>query len=155
LVASEKHWHSARLLIHGKDDKVEAVIVVHEPPIPQPCHPGCFPAGTLVHTPQGPRPIESIRAGEQVTIVGADGQSTAGKVQSGLGTDNRLIGVETAGGVLLTPQTQPLCLAEGGFRPAGELKAGDRIFRWKDGKRQAVKVLAVTPTDRDEKVFNL
>src|SRR5262249_34808380 len=116
LVSSEKHWHFARLLIHGKDDNVEAVIVLREPPIPQPCHPGCFPAGTLVHTPQGPRPIESIRAGEPVTVVGADGQSTAGKVQSVFVTDNRLIRVETDGGVLLTTQTQPLCLAEGGFR---------------------------------------
>jgi hypothetical protein len=41
------------------------------------------------------------------------------------------------------------------MKGAGELKAGDKVFRWQDGKRQVANVLAVTPTDRVEKVFNL
>ena len=32
---------------------------------------------------------------------------------------------------------------------------GDRIWRWQDGKRQAVTVRGVTITDREEQVFNL
>jgi hypothetical protein len=32
----------------------------------EPCHPGCFPRGTLVETPQGLRPIESLRPGDLI-----------------------------------------------------------------------------------------
>jgi hypothetical protein len=47
---------------------------------PPPCHPGCFPAGTAVATPGGPRPIESLRRGDLVTLVGPDGTPTSGVV---------------------------------------------------------------------------
>jgi hypothetical protein len=66
-----------------------------------------------------------------------------------------LLEVETEDGYLFTTETQPLCLADGTTRGAGELKAGDPILRWQYGKRQIVKVRAVSPTDRLEKVFNL
>src|SRR5688572_2792668 len=35
----------------------EANVYEYELPL-EPCHPGCFPRGTLVETPEGPRPIE-------------------------------------------------------------------------------------------------
>src|SRR5207244_111911 len=110
-----------------------AVVTMHHVGPPEPCHPGCFPAGTLVHTPEGARAIENIRAGDKVTSVAADGSTSVIKVQSVFTTPNRLLNVQTDGGTLLTTPTQPLCLADGGFRAAGELKPGDRMVRWQDG----------------------
>jgi hypothetical protein len=88
-------------------------------------------------------------------VVRPDGTGEAGKVQSIFITRNRLLKVLTEAGRLFTTETQPLCLSDGTTRAAGELKAGDKILRWQDGKRQIVRVRAVTPTGRVEKVFNL
>jgi hypothetical protein len=90
-----------------------------------------------------------------ITIVRSDGTSAVGKVQSVFVTENRLVKVETDTDVLLTTLTQPLCLANGQIRPTEELQPGEQIFRWQDGKRQAVSVRRITRTDREEKVFNL
>ncbi len=155
LMAPSKELTFGRLLIHDKEGKVAFVINVQKPPIPPPCHPGCFPRGTPVLTPEGPRPIDTIRTGEVVTVVRPDGTTIPGRVQSVFVTRNRLLKVTTEGGTLFTTLTQPLCLSGGQFRPAGELTRGEMIFTWKDGKRQTVKVLAVSLTDREEEVFNL
>jgi hypothetical protein len=122
---------------------------------PPPCHPGCFPGGTAIATPDGPRPIESIRPGDLVTLVGPDGASTSGPVNSSFQTCNRLIEVRTESGNLLTTETQPLCLHGGGFRRAGELAKGELIWRWEEGERRLARVLAVVPTGRESPVFNL
>jgi hypothetical protein len=122
---------------------------------PEPCHPGCFPAGTPVATPHGPRPIESIRGGDVVTLIGPGGAPTGGAVGSTFQTCNRLVEVRTEAGNLLTTETQPLCLAGGELRRAGELAPGDRVWRWEGGERRAAKVLAVVPTGREVAVFNL
>ena len=50
---------------------------------------------------------------------------------------------------------QPLCLASGGFRTAGDLKAGDVICHWVEGKRAEARVLDMTLTEEDAPVFNL
>jgi hypothetical protein len=121
----------------------------------EPCHPGCFPAGTRVATPTGPRAIESIKAGEVVTLVGPDGTAMSGPVHSVFKTDNRLVEIRTEAGSIRTTLTQPLCLTAGGFRTAEDLKAGDQIWRWADGKRQATRVTGVAKTDVDAPVFNL
>ncbi len=42
---------------------------------PEPCHPGCFPAGTLVDTPHGLRQIETIAAGDSLIAILASGES--------------------------------------------------------------------------------
>lgn len=122
---------------------------------PEPCHPGCFPAGTLVATPDGPRPIESLQGGDTVTLVGPDGAPTGGTVRSTFQTCNRLVEVRTESGSLRTTETQPLCLESGDYRRAGELAEGDQIWRWEGGERRAAKVLAVVPTGREAEVFNL
>lgn len=55
----------------------------------------------------------------------------------------------------MTTETQPLSLADGGLRAAGELKAGDKIWSW-DGKgRKASEIISVTATERREPVYNL
>src|SRR5438552_11497815 len=120
-----------------------------------PCHPGCFPAGTAVATPEGPRPIEAIRPGDRVTLVDCDGAPTSGQVDTCFQTSNRLVEVQTEAGSLLTTETQPLCLQQGGFRPAGELAAGDQVWRWEAGGRRPTRVRAVVPAGREAPVFNL
>jgi len=57
---------------------------------PPPCHPGCFPAGTLVATPTGPRAVDTIRAGDAVTLIGTDGTAVGGPVHSTFCAENRL-----------------------------------------------------------------
>ena len=130
---------------------------VHETDPPMiPCHPGCFPRGTLVETPGGSRPIESIAQGEVVTAFLASGEQVVASVQSIFVTDNRLWQIMTNDGELLTTETQPLCLATDRCVPAGELEPGDEILRYEGGGAvHPVKVLAITPTDRVEQVINL
>jgi len=119
------------------------------------CHPGCFPAGTPVLTPDEPRPIETIRAGDYVLGVDKNGKAGPAKVHSAFETENFLVEVETDSGTLTTTNKQPLCLSCGCCKTAGELTPGDELLRWEDGKRRPTKVRAVQQTGRKAKVFNL
>lgn len=130
-----------------------------KPTIPEklmePCHPGCFPSGTLVVTPSGVREIQTVGKGDTVTIVTADGTATSGPVESVFETCNKLLDLTTDAGTLRTTETQPLCLVAGGFVEAAKLKAGDRIWKWAAGRRAAVTVKEVTPVAGTSPVFNL
>lgn len=152
----------------------EAKVREHEV-LMEPCHPGCFPRGTPVETPDGPRPIETIEPGDELTIVLEGGSLATAKVQSVFVTTNRLWRVETDGGTLLTTETQPLCQSSPPLSgrtdsspphglpqndyfhhvPAGELEPGDAILRCTDQAVQSVTVLNVTRTDRTVRVFNV
>lgn len=124
--------------------------------LPQdPCHPGCFPRGTLVDTPGGRLVIESIKAGDAVTSISPGGASATATVQFVFVTDNRIWRVATDAGELFTTETQPLCLSGGNTLPAGKLQSGDTILRWQGEKAGFVQVQCAAPTDRTEKVFNL
>jgi hypothetical protein len=146
---------SGRLAVQGKDGKVHYAVQVYAPPPPEPCHPGCFPAGTVVSVPGGTRPIERVREGDLLTTVGPDGTRSQGQVAAVFVTRNRLLEVRTEAGNLVTTETQPLALAAGGLRAAGELKAGDQICRWDGDARRMLVVQSVAPTGREERVFNL
>ena len=151
---------SGRLLLHDADGRVEYVIEMSElrpakegPPVP--CHPGCFPAGTPVATPGGARPIDRLRPGDVVTSIRPDGRDVDGVVEDVFVTRNRLVHVVTDAGTILTTAEQPLCLTGGGFRRACDLKPADAVWCWRNDKRAEAVVRAVTPTDREEPVFNL
>ena len=144
-----------RLLVHDKAAKVRYAIPLTSPPPPEPCHPGCFPAGTPIQSPGGAQAVEGLRVGDVVTTIGPDGTLGQGKVASVFVTTNRLIEVRTEGATLTTTETQPLALAEGGLRAAGELKTGDRIHTWDGCERRAVVVRSVVPTVREARVFNV
>ena len=121
-----------------------------------PCHPGCFPAGTTVETPAGPRLIETIRAGEPVQTVSPDGKLVPIKVASVFVGQSLLVAIETDNGVLHTTGKQPLFLTSGAVKSAIDLVSGDEIARWKDGRPQPVKVRAVQLKDRQPvPIFNL
>jgi hypothetical protein len=148
-------WVAASFLVSDKGGKGRSSVSVLSPPPPLPCHPGCFPAGTPIHVPGGTKAIERLRPGDVVTTVGPDGTRGQGKVASMSVTRNRLIEVRTEGGTLATTETQPLSLASGGLRAAGELKAGDRIHSWNGRGRRTVAVRSVAASGREAQVFNL
>ena len=119
------------------------------------CHPGCFPAGTLVQTSGCPRRIETIKVGEFVLGVDKKGKTVAAKVHSAFVTDNYLVEVETDSGRLITTGQQPLCLACGCTKTANELVPGDEMLSWEDGERRPTKVRAINKTGQLVQVFNL
>ena len=121
----------------------------------EPCHPGCFPRGTLVETPTGPKPIETLQPGDSLTIVGSNGERITSSIQSIFVTTNRLWLIDTEAGSLITTEKQPLCRPDVEPIAAGDLQAGDQILHWHDGELQTVSVISVTETDRQEQVFNL
>jgi hypothetical protein len=122
---------------------------------PEPCHPGCFPAGTLVQTSAGPREIETLAEGDEVTTVAADDRRTTAQIQTVSITHNVLWEIETAGGTLVTTQTQPLCLADGSLREAGKIQPGDKLRQELGGTIYHVEVVSVTRTARHVKVYNV
>jgi hypothetical protein len=145
-----------RLLVHGRGGEVRYVVPLTERRHRvKPCHPGCFPAGTAVRVPGGTRPIERVREGDLVTIIDAAGKPSSARVTGVFVTHNRLLEVRAEGGTLVTTETQPVALEGGGFRPAGELKPGDRVWHWVGGRRRAVAVTGVSPAGREAQVFNL
>jgi hypothetical protein len=152
---------SGRLLVHNAKGRVESVVDLRDmkPVEPEllfpPCHPGCFPVGTLVRVKQGNVPIERLGVGDVVISIGPDGQAVPAKIEHVFTTKNRLFELRTDHGRLFTTRTQPVILVAGGFRTVGEIRPGDQIWQWCDGRRQVGIVESVDPTDREEKVFNL
>ncbi len=123
--------------------------------LPEPCHPGCFPAGTLVETQNGPREIETIVVGDVLnTVLSGDEMGTAA-VQSIFVTQNLLWEVETEDGTLVTTETQPLCLADGSIRQVGKIEPGEKLRQWREGNIRDVEVLRVKATGKQAKVFNV
>jgi len=153
-------WAHARFLWATKEGKDRTLVALRGPepdikPLPPPCHPGCFPAGTPVDVPGGTKAVEDLRPGHEVTTVGPDGRPGRGKVAAMFVTKNRLVQVNIEGKTLITTATQPLSIADGTLRAAGELKAGDRIHIWLKGERSAVVVKSVDVTERDATVYNV
>jgi hypothetical protein len=156
LVVPAKETDSYRLVACDRAGKVTDVIPlqVQEPRV-EPCHPGCFPAGTIVATPDGPRRIETIRAGDAVLNVPASGAPTPRKVAAVFAGQARLVEVQTATGRLVTTGRQPLTLAHGATKGAAELRPGDAILRWQDGEAVTTKVRGVKWLSAPGRVFNL
>jgi hypothetical protein len=122
---------------------------------PEPCHPGCFPRGTPIDTPNGTQPIERLRPGDFVTAVRSDGEMVTAQIQSIFETTNRLWKIGTSEGELLTTETQPLCTEVNQFVQSGKISPGSRVLCRKGQEIDSATVQAVSPTNRSEKVFNL
>jgi hypothetical protein len=123
--------------------------------LPEPCHPGCFPAGTLVETTSGPRSIETIAVGDELRIAERDGSLGSAEVSSIFVTTNWLFEIETERGTLVTTEIQPLCTSLGKIKPAGKLQPGDALVCCLGGTIESTRVVRVEATGRFEKVFNL
>jgi hypothetical protein len=152
-------WRYARFLWATKEGKNRTLVVLNGPqpvvqPPPPPCHPGCFPAGTPIQVPGGTKRVEDLRAGDVITTIGPDGKPGQGKVAAMFVTKNRLVEVNVDGKTLITTASQPLSLADGKLRSAGDLKPGDRIYVWVKGERTAVAIKSVVATEREAQVYN-
>lgn len=151
------NWESARFLVaENEEGKGRMAVMLHSTSrnFP-PCHPGCFPGGTLIQIPGGTQPIEGLRKGDLVITIGPDGTAGQVFVVDLFTTQNLLFEVRTDGKTLTTTKTQPLALVGGGLRIAGDLKAKDQIYTLEGGKRKTVTVQSVLATDRQAQVFNL
>lgn len=116
---------------------------------------GCFPAGTRILTPLGPVPIEKMEIGGRVLTRGADGRIVETAVEAVVRTTDRILVLETTAGVLHTTTEHPLALDGGGFAPAGELRAGEGILFFRDGRFVRATILAVRLLPEAVPVFNL
>jgi hypothetical protein len=121
----------------------------------EPCHPGCFPWGTMIETAKGKRTVEQIQVGDKIIAIERTGEQKSIAVSSIFRTRNQLLEVHTSAGMLLTTRTQPLCVTSSRNVAAGELECGDSILIWKKGEMAPVKVLKVRLTERIEPVVNL
>jgi hypothetical protein len=121
----------------------------------EPCHPGCFPSGTLVRTPRGLCEIQTLREGDVISTIRTNGEASSAAIETIFTTTNRLWRIETDRGTLVTTETQPLCVELGTPRPAGELRPDDTVLQFENGEITAAVVREVAATDRTESVFNL
>lgn len=128
--------------------------VAQERPM-EPCHPGCFPAGTLVETASGPQAIETIQVGDRLVAFDRLGRRLLVPVTSIFTTRNRLVEVDTPDGKLFTTPTQPLCLDFHQQEAAANLQAGDSLLVWSDGAPRVTTVERAEVTMRVARVFNL
>ena len=116
---------------------------------------GCFPAGTPIRTVGGLVPVEKIVPGDTVLAVTPDGRVVTTAVEATYAARRPLLAVQTDRGRLLTTVEHPLRLDDGGFRPAGELRAGQRVLVWRDGAFQPARIESVRLEGREETVHNL
>lgn len=121
----------------------------------EPCHPGCFPWGTMIETAKGLRRVEQIKVGDNIVAILRTGEATKIPVSSIFRTRNRLLEIHTSEGTLLTTPQQPLCMTSSENVAAGKLEQGDLVLVWRNGETRQAKVNQVVITDRIEPVINL
>jgi len=114
----------------------------------------CFSAGTSIDTPQGPRPIEAVRVGDEV--VSRDEATGAVRTEPVLRTfvtpDQPLVEVRLRGsGALRATPTHLFGTTDRGWVAASQLEAGEPILAESGGE---VEVEGVTPLDVRETVYN-
>jgi predicted lipid-binding transport protein (Tim44 family) len=97
---------------------------------------GCFAAGTLIATPQGPRAIETLALGDTVLAPAADGSLVPTVVEGVYLNFTPVLTLRTDRGVLRTTAEHPLLDADGGgFRAAEMFAVGARLARLNDSAR--------------------
>lgn len=122
-------------------------------PAGQPGRSGCFPAGTPIRTPEGERPIESLRAGDSVVAPGSLGVA---RIQSRRRCPAaRIWEVRCADPELVIRTTSDhLLRASRGWTRVDRLREGDRLIP-ADPSTAAARVASVRCTAEVEPVFNL
>ena len=154
MVLTQIDYAPGRLLIHDKAGKVKQIVELYQP-LPEPCHPGCFPKGSLVRAGDKLIPIEKLHVGDEVTVLDAKGEVAAAKIVEAFENRNALIEIRTKDNKLVTTKSQPLAIEGGEFRAAGDVKAGDVLLRWTGEKPEAAPVTEIVPAADDAAVYNL
>jgi hypothetical protein len=111
----------------------------------------CFPSGTLVATPDGPRPIEAIAAGDQVLSRDEQGAPMVARVsRTKERRANELVVITFSDGGLRATPNHPLRTPDG-WVAAGELAPGQPLVTL-DGQRVPISLETVAA---DEPVYDL
>jgi predicted lipid-binding transport protein (Tim44 family) len=116
---------------------------------------GCFPAGTMIRTPSGQEPIESLSIHDRVRAVDPEGHIINSSVEKLFTTLTRVLLVETNRGVLRTTIDHPVGLPDGTFREAGDLRPGNDMLVWDRGALIPATVLGASTSEGKELVYNL
>ncbi|MEW6305278.1 MAG: polymorphic toxin-type HINT domain-containing protein [Verrucomicrobiota bacterium] len=116
---------------------------------------GCFPAGTMIDTPAGRMPIESLSPGSPVIGIDADGAASTNVVKSLFATRSRLLVLTTDAGTLRTTTEHPIRMPGGGFRAAAELSAGESVCIYRQTTLETALVITVVQEEAEQTVFNL
>jgi predicted lipid-binding transport protein (Tim44 family) len=116
---------------------------------------GCFPAGTKIATPKGPVAIESLASGDDILAVTGDGLTVRSTVKTVFVSKDTMVRIKTNGGDLVTTAEHPVSLKEGMFKRAGDLRPGDHIMKWKNGRLTAKTVRKVLSAEDERFVFDL
>ena len=116
---------------------------------------GCFPAGTLIRTPQGQVSVETLAPGNPLLAMDPERRIVRTQVDELLLTRSRVIRIETDRGILRTTNEHPLRRMNGDFAAAGELKTGDRVLAWANGTLMPAMVLRSSFEEREQQVYNL
>jgi predicted lipid-binding transport protein (Tim44 family) len=112
---------------------------------------GCFAAGTLVATPQGPRAIETLALGDTVLAPDAAGRLVPAAVEGVYLNFAPLLTLTTDHGVLRTTAEHPLLAAGGGFRRADVFAVGATLAH----RGANARVTEIARGDRAAAVYTL
>jgi len=113
----------------------------------------CFLPGTSIETPEGPKPIETVKLGEKIYTRCADGKNEIGAVTACIKRSTQkwlTIQFENGSSLGVTPE-HPFGVHGGGWRPAGELNLGDAVLT----RSGETKVLSVQWQQSEVTVYNL
>lgn len=103
---------------------------------------GCFPAGTMISTPNGIKPIESIQIGDTVLGVNKN-RLIPVKVQKVYSTISELIEIRTEDTIIHTTAEHPLLKMDGEFGLAGALKNEESLCIYHNNTFSHSKILSV------------
>jgi hypothetical protein len=117
----------------------------------------CFVAGTLIHTPDGPRPIEEIRVGDKVwahdLVTGRDELQLV--TETFVRTAGELFHLTINGQRVSTTAEHPFMVAGRGWVDAAFLKAGDLLVTSEGATVPVEAIETEQRTDADaETVYN-
>jgi len=116
---------------------------------------GCLAKGTPIPTPAGTVAIETLRVNDPVWSV-VEGKLQAGTVQALTETraDHYLEILAGDSRVVITPE-HPVMAGPGEYRIAGLLKVGDRVYRMRHGKLNAVPIRSIQRVRSHPSAYNL
>ena len=115
----------------------------------------CFTAGTKIHTKDGFKNIEAVKAGDYVWSENPETYEKALKKVKKIFVREKdsIIRLSINGEVIETTAEHPFYVEGRGFINAGDLKAGDEV-RTADGSTAAVEILEIITHDEPIKVYN-
>ena len=116
---------------------------------------GCFPHGTMIRTPLGQTPIETLSIHDTVQAVDPDGKIIHSSVEKLFTTLTCVLLVKTNRGVLRTTIDHPVGLPDGTFLEAGKLQPGDNVLVWDKGALIPATVQGTSKSEAKELVYNL